>query len=238
MYLWAFRKINIFGVQLAITASLLAYQPARAQQLLQAPDSELSIPGVAQKSSISTPVLNNSTYTDFSNAEASSMQFKDAIPHTRGAQDVSLFRQAAPAVVLILAKDALGSGSLLQDGVILTNFHAVGHNREVTVVFKPMEIGGKPTADEVVKADIIKIDVQRDLALVHPRSLPNHAGPMVAPFGSMALMSAPAMAGCGNQLVGTQAQRAASHNDLFRDILFAYFFVFSSCGCSFLGNSF
>ena len=52
-------------------------------------------------------------------------QFKEAIPHTRGPQDISLFREAAPSVVLILAKDKLGTGSLLQDNVILTNLHVV-----------------------------------------------------------------------------------------------------------------
>ena len=49
----------------------------------------------------------------------------------------------------------------------------VDHNREVTIVFKPADPSGKPTEDEVVKADVVKIDVQRDLALVRPRSLPN-----------------------------------------------------------------
>lgn len=97
------------------------------------------------------------------------------MPRTRGAQDVSLFRQTAPSVVLILVKDGLGSGSLLQNNVILTNFHVVDHSREVALVFKPTDPSGKPTQDEVVKGDVVKIDVQRDLALVRPRSLPNHA---------------------------------------------------------------
>jgi trypsin-like peptidase len=100
-------------------------------------------------------------------------QFKEAIPHTRGPQDISLFREAAPSVVLIVAKDKLGSGSLLQDNVILTNLHVVKENQEVAIIFKPMNPNGKATADEVVIADVIKIDVQRDLALLRPRSLPN-----------------------------------------------------------------
>jgi hypothetical protein len=76
-------------------------------------------------------------------------------------------------VVLILAKDKLGSGSLLLDNVILTNLHVVKENGEVTIVFKPSAPNGKATADEVVIADVVKIDAQRDLALVRPRSLPN-----------------------------------------------------------------
>jgi S1-C subfamily serine protease len=128
------------------------------------PSPDLSIPGVAQNLSEKTPVVGSFAYADITGAAAMTMQFREAIPHTRGPQDISLFRQTAPSVVLILAKDALGSGSLLQDNVILTNFHVVDHNGVVTVVFKPADPGGRPTEDEVVKADVVKIDVQRDLA--------------------------------------------------------------------------
>jgi S1-C subfamily serine protease len=55
---------------------------------------------------------------------------------------------------------------LLQDNVILTNLHVIDHNREVTIVFKPTDPSGKPTEDEVVKGDVVKIDVLRDLAFV------------------------------------------------------------------------
>jgi S1-C subfamily serine protease len=55
----------------------------------------------------------------------------------------------------------------------VSRFHVVDKNREVTVVFKPADPSGKATTDEVVKADVVKIDVQRDLALLRPRSLPN-----------------------------------------------------------------
>ena len=102
------------------------------------------------------------------------MQFKEAIPHTRGAQDVSLFRRVAPSVVLIFTAGGIGSGSVLQGNIILTNLHVVDHNQEVTVLFKPANPNGKAATDEVVKGDIVKVDVQRDLALIRPRSLPNH----------------------------------------------------------------
>jgi S1-C subfamily serine protease len=106
--------------------------------------------------------------------EVLATHFKEEIPHTRGPQDISLFHEAAPSVVLIRTNDGFGSGSLLQDNVILTNLHVIDHNREVTIVFKPTDPSGKPTEDEVVKGDVVKIDVLRDLALVRPRSLPNH----------------------------------------------------------------
>lgn len=157
-----------------ILALSAAPQPARAQEPLQLPGSELLIPGVVQKSPVSAPAINSSAHADFTHAQALGMQFKEAIPHTRGARDISLFRQVAPSVVLILVNNGAGSGSFLQNNVILTNFHVIDHNREVTVVFKPIDPSGKPGEDEVVKADVVKIDVQRDLALIRPRSLPNH----------------------------------------------------------------
>jgi S1-C subfamily serine protease len=171
------RNIKPFFYLLAIASlpALISYEAVSAEDLLQIPTSDLSIPGVVQKFPGDVPAMLAATYADLSGAEALSMQFRDVVPHTRGPQDVSLFRQAAPAVVLILAKGGFGSGSLLQGNVIVTNFHVVDHNREVTVVFKPADPSGTPTQDEVVKGDVVKVDVQRDLALVRPRSLPNHS---------------------------------------------------------------
>ena len=68
---------------------------------------------------------------------------------------------------------ALGSGSLLKDNTILTNRHVVGGEREVTVVFKPSDPSGRAENDEVVQADVIKLDGQRDLALLRPASIPS-----------------------------------------------------------------
>jgi S1-C subfamily serine protease len=167
------QKINLFCLLTIAILFALSCQSTRAQELLQIPSSELSVAGVAQPSSTKAPELSSSAYADFSTAEALTTQFKEEVPHTRGTQDVLLFRQIAPSVVLILSKDGLGSGSVLQNNVILTNFHVIDHNREVTVVFKPTDPGGHANPDEVVKADVVKIDELRDLALVRPRSLPN-----------------------------------------------------------------
>jgi hypothetical protein len=60
-----------------------------AEDLLQIPRSELSIPGVAQKSSFDPPTISGSEYVDFNTAEALAKRFKDAVPHTRGPQDIS-----------------------------------------------------------------------------------------------------------------------------------------------------
>jgi S1-C subfamily serine protease len=162
-----------YSIVIAIGALVLA-DTAMAEELsLQIPSSELSIPGVAEKIALAVPAVTNSAASEYRSAEALSMKFRDAIPHTRGAHDISIFRDAAPSVVLILTKNGLGTGSFIQDNVILTSLHVLDHNREVTVVFKPSDPNGKPNQDEIVKADAIKIDVQRDLALVRPRTLPN-----------------------------------------------------------------
>jgi S1-C subfamily serine protease len=43
----------------------------------------------------------------------------------------------------------------------------------VTVVFKPVDASEKPKDNEIVQADVIKLDVQRDLALLRPKSIPS-----------------------------------------------------------------
>lgn len=100
-------------------------------------------------------------------------QFKDIIPRTRGPQDVSLFRNAAPSVVLIQTTQSIGSGSILKNNMILTSLHVVGTEQHVTIIFKPADPSGRLQNDEVSRADVIKIDRQRDLALLRPQSYPS-----------------------------------------------------------------
>jgi S1-C subfamily serine protease len=162
----------------AVLVMSVACHSARAQDDIKFFTLEIPKSGVAQAfpadAAVPSGVADARLFSSISSEEALATQFKEAVPHTRGPQDISLFREAAPSVVLILTKDGRGPGSLLQDNLILTNLHVVDKNQDVTVVFKPADASGKATADEVVIADVVKIDVQRDLALVHPRSLPNH----------------------------------------------------------------
>ena len=159
------RRSIIIKLYLAtvVLAASIANQTARAQDPSQMPSAELVVPGVAGKLPGDAPSVSELPDVDFTNAEARGMQFGEAAPRTRGLQDISLFREAAPSVVLIIAKGSLGSGSLIQinreasaagRGVsndalvgILTNFHVIDQNREVTVVFKPSDPGGNPSED-------------------------------------------------------------------------------------------
>ena len=112
MHLLAMSKVSLPAhfIAAVLLASLAPYQVASAEPL-SIPSSELSAPGVAQKSPISTPTIDASAFANLITAEALATQFTDVIPHTRSAQDVALFRQVSPSVVLILTKDASGSGS-------------------------------------------------------------------------------------------------------------------------------
>jgi hypothetical protein len=149
-------RIGSYVYRLAITllCASAAGAVVSAQEPLQIPASEISVPGSVEKLSVSTPAINSAAYADLNAAEALNTQFKDAVPHTRGAQDIKLFRQVAPSVVLILAKDALGSGSLLQNNIILTNLHVVDRNREVTVVFKPADASANQHSTKSSKATL------------------------------------------------------------------------------------
>jgi S1-C subfamily serine protease len=179
---------------IVLLATLLVYQTARAQDPLHIPSGELSIPGVAQKPTIGAPTIDSSGFQQLlerwqngqlrANALATQFQeeihFKDPRQAT-ALHDVALFREVAPSVVLIRTKDESGTGSLLKDNVILTSLHVVDHNREVTIIFKPADPNGFPTPNEVVAGDVKKIDIQRDLALVRPRSVPNRRPLEISP---------------------------------------------------------
>jgi S1-C subfamily serine protease len=91
----------------------------------------------------------------------------EMVQQTRSAKDVEIYHDAAPAVVLILTKDGLGSGSLIgKEGEILTNWHVVKGFNEVGVVLKPATEGEKPTQDDIKTAKVVRYDAVADLALV------------------------------------------------------------------------
>ena len=93
---------------------------------------------------------------------------------TRGAKEIEIYRQAAPAVVLINTKEGLGSGVILQDGRILTNRHVVQGVGIVQVFFKPIDLTQERQATDVRMGRVKFVDPQRDLALISLDSLPPH----------------------------------------------------------------
>ena len=97
---------------------------------------------------------------------------------TRGPHEIALFRNLSPSVVRVVTNEGSGSGSIISGGLILTNWHVVGDNKVVGVIFKPSTPGAQqPSVNpanptNVIVATVVRIDQVRDLALLRPFSFP------------------------------------------------------------------
>jgi len=96
----------------------------------------------------------------------------DGAPRRRGAQEIAVYRQAAPAVVLLKAAEASGSGVVLQGGVIITNRHVVEGVGRVQIFFKPNDLNQDLQSMDSRVGRVTAVDPRRDLALITPESLP------------------------------------------------------------------
>jgi S1-C subfamily serine protease len=95
------------------------------------------------------------------------------LEHTRGVKEQKLFRNCAPAVVLVLTNDSIGSGVVIdRSGLVITNHHVVAPYSTVAVVFKP-RTGEDLTKDLARKAIVKKIDNVADLALLKIENPPS-----------------------------------------------------------------
>lgn len=102
------------------------------------------------------------------------------LEETRGVREVSLYRDSAPAVVLVVTKNGLGSGTIIDDSAhVLTNWHVVAGYSRVAVVFKPKK--GEDLQEDLIRsATVERIDEVSDLALLKVISPPR-------PFATIAL---------------------------------------------------
>jgi len=107
---------------------------------------------------------------------------------TRGAKEVELYQRAAPAVVLVLTNgDRLGSGAIIDgQGHVITNWHVVGSEPDVVVVFKPKD-STEPKKELAFWATVEKVDQVTDLALLKIRTPPN--GPPFLPLGDVSTLA-------------------------------------------------
>lgn len=102
----------------------------------------------------------------------------------RGGKEIQLYKQFSPSVVLILTKDGLGSGFLVNDsGDIVTNWHVVKGYDKVAVVFKPLMQDAKPQKSDARLGLVTKIDEVRDLALIKVSDAPK--GRIPVPLGNL-----------------------------------------------------
>jgi len=96
----------------------------------------------------------------------------------RGQQDITIYQNASPSVVMVVTNDGLGSGSYLGSNLILTNAHVVGTNSYAGIVFKPQQEGAKINPSSVVTAKVLRIDRTRDLAVLQVNSVPAYVHPL------------------------------------------------------------
>lgn len=88
------------------------------------------------------------------------------LEETRGATNVEVYKKAAPATVLVLADDRLGSGVVVSArGDVITNWHVVHDAKQMAVVFKP-ERGVDIRKEPALTVTVIKADEVADLALL------------------------------------------------------------------------
>lgn len=97
---------------------------------------------------------------------------------TRGVKEAGIFRNASPSVVLVATNEGFGSGSFLGDNLILTNWHVVEGYKQVGVLFKPADNSGDNPEAEVMRAEVIRHDEVKDLALLRVASVPENARPL------------------------------------------------------------
>jgi S1-C subfamily serine protease len=152
---------------------------ANAQSELDARDFVLPTPGISKPIPADGVARVDSSWADLGSSVAASSAFlkeyRSNVHATRNARDIEVYRNAAPAVVLVIVKDGLGSGSLLEDNTILTNWHVVNGYREVNVIFKPADPFKMPSKEDMVAARVIKTDAVHDLALLRPKAVPARA---------------------------------------------------------------
>ena len=170
------RAVNFFTPMMFVLALCVH---ANAQSELDARNLVLPTPGVSGAFPPDVIAKVDSSAADIGSTIAASSAFlkeyKSNVHATRNARDIAVYRDAAPAVVLVVVKDGFGSGSLLEDNTILTNWHVVKGYRQVNVIFKPADPFRKPSDDDMVAAQVIKTDPVHDLALLRPKALPSRA---------------------------------------------------------------
>lgn len=151
-------------------------------------------PGLASKNQLNKEKANSFGATEkvrhFSRVLSYSVGEEDDGISTRGSNDATLYKKYSAAVVFIDSnpgsdEGGIGSGAVISaDGKIITNWHVVGSNKTVGVIFKPLDKGRQITAGDIRIAKVVRVNAVADLALLQVSAIPPH----VIPFslGSLA----------------------------------------------------
>jgi S1-C subfamily serine protease/CHAT domain-containing protein len=91
---------------------------------------------------------------------------------TRGIGGVRVYKEVSPAVVLVVAGNDIGSGTVIDaQGHVLTNWHVVENGQNIIVFFKPTA-GSTLKKENAYAAQVLKADPETDLALLKIKSPP------------------------------------------------------------------
>jgi S1-C subfamily serine protease len=123
----------------------------------------------SQEGSDLNPLPSGTTFDDLGRVLK---EFAKAPSSMRGAQEIAIYRQAAPAVVLLKTKEGSGSGIVLQNGLILTNRHVVEGVGSVQVFFKPTDTTQSGQTADFRVGKVSFVDRSKDLALITTQGLP------------------------------------------------------------------
>ena len=90
------------------------------------------------------------------------------ITNQRGLKEIKIYKELVSKVVLIKTSNNIGAGVIISTkGEILTNWHVIKNNNYVNIAFKPKsKYKTTPTQNSFLKAKVVKIDKQKDLALL------------------------------------------------------------------------
>lgn len=114
------------------------------------------------------------------NTKSTLANFKsDSGVSSRSVHDAALFKNIAPSVVLVVNKDSIGTGSIINsNGLVLTNWHVVGNYKSVNIILKPASDTQKISLSNSLVASVIKIDQIKDLALLKLNDIPQDRPPI------------------------------------------------------------
>jgi len=92
-------------------------------------------------------------------------------PNTSSLEN-NFFEKFSNTVVYIRTENGSGSGFIIDENTILTNWHVISGAKDIKVVFKPKT--GKPIPMAVHATDLVRCDSKMDLAILKPRWPPNN----------------------------------------------------------------
>jgi S1-C subfamily serine protease len=168
--------MKTLGFAVVLAPLVLGIAPSNAQDVSQL-KLITTMPAVGEATTISedqqtielSPIPGGASFDDFGRVLK---EFARASANRRGAQEIAIYRQAAPAVVLLRTKEGSGSGIVLQNGLILTNRHVVEGVGTVQIFFKPTDTTQSAQSTEFRLGKVSFVDKSRDLALITPNDMP------------------------------------------------------------------